>query len=59
MCSIVVCSEMVLTSFANNRFIFNLTSFVTGKVYLLARLCIMKFILVYCHLKRFLHFKLT
>ena len=48
-----ICSEMVLTGFANDRFIFNSTSFGTEKVYSVARSCAVKFMLVYGHLKRF------
>ena len=38
-----MCSEMVLTGFASDRFIFNATSFITSKVYLMARLCTIQF----------------
>ena len=54
-----ICSEMVLTGFASDRFIFNSTSFVTWKGYSMAGLCTMKFKLVYGRLKCFFHFKLT
>ena len=47
-----ICSEMVLTGFANDRFVFNSNSYVTCKVYSTARSCTMKFKLVYGCLTR-------
>ena len=57
---IAVCSEMALTGFANNHFIFYLTValLLERYVYSTAGLCTMKFMLVYVRLKRFLHFNL-
>ena len=48
-----ICSEVVLTGFANDRFIFNSTSFFTLKVYSTAGSCTRKFKLVYGCLKCF------
>ena len=52
-----VCSEMVLTGFANNYFI--LALLLERYIYSTTELRTMKFKLVYGHLEHFLHFKLT